>query len=96
MLEESRHVAPFGSVKSPLLPLLNLEGGAKIGEVNGFRFDILGGFSKTDDAHFLLLNGGQAPGDASTRSSRYCVPCTLPSPTLSSVGGMSTNVYAPL
>ncbi len=95
MLEESRHVTPFGSVK-PSFTLVNLEAGAKIGEVSGFRFDILGGFSKTDDAHFLLLNGGQAPGDASTPFIEVLRPvyATLSHSFIG--GGISTNVYAPL
>ena len=95
MLEESRHVAPFGSVK-PSFTLLDLEAGAKIGEVSGFRFDILGGFSKTDDAHFLLLNGGQASGDASNPFIEILRPvyATLSHSFIG--GGISTNVYAPL
>ncbi len=95
MLEESRHVAPFGSVK-PSFTLLNLEGGVKIGEVSGFRFDIRGGFSKTDDAHFLLLNGGQAPGDASNPFIEVLRPVYANLSHSFIGGGISTNVYAPL
>lgn len=66
MMQESRYVSPYGEVK-PSYSIVDMVVGAKIGEVSGFRFDIFGGFKKTDDAHFLILNGqdteeGGAPG----------------------------------
>ena len=95
MMEESRHVAPFGSVR-PSFTLVSLEAGAKIGEISGFRFDILGGFNKTDDAHFLLLNGGQAPSDASNPFIEVLRPVYANLSHSFIGGGISTNVYAPL
>ncbi len=95
MMEESRHVAPFGSVR-PSFTLVSLEAGAKIGEISGFRFDILGGFNKTDDAHFLLLNGGQAPSDTSNPFIEVLRPVYANLSHSFIGGGISTNVYAPL
>lgn len=56
MLRESRYIRPYGTV-NPSYSIVDVEAGARIGEVSGFRFDIFGGFKKTDDEHFLLLNG---------------------------------------
>lgn len=53
MLSESRYVAPT-YVKSSCT-LVDVMGGVKIGEMDGFRFDIFGGYKHTNDAHFLLL-----------------------------------------
>jgi len=80
----------------PSFTLVSLEAGAKIGEISGFRFDILGGFNKTDDAHFLLLNGGQAPSDASNPFIEVLRPVYANLSHSFIGGGISTNVYAPL
>lgn len=55
MMRESRYLAPKTEVKSSF-SVVDIEAGAKIGEVSGFRFDVFGGFKKTDDEHFLVLN----------------------------------------
>ena len=55
LLTESRYVMPFGNVL-PSFSHLDLEAGVKVGELSGFRFDVFGGYRKTDDAHFLVLN----------------------------------------
>ena len=52
---ESRYIQPMASVK-PSFSIVDIEAGAKIGEVPGFRFDIFGGFCKTDDEHFWVLD----------------------------------------
>lgn len=96
MMEESRYVLPMGNVR-PSFSHLDLEAGVKIGEVSGFRFDFFGGFKKTDDAHFLMLNGhsplsGDVPGP-------FIEALTPLYATLSHsfVGGMlQTNILAPL
>lgn len=95
MMKESRHIAPFGNVK-PSFTLVDLEAGAKIGEVSGFRFDIFGGFNKTDDAHFLLLNGGQSPGEEATSFIEVLRPVYATLSRSFVGGGISTNVYAPI
>lgn len=55
MINESRYVSPVWYVK-PSFSIVDLEAGVKIGEAGGFRFDLFGGFKKTDNEHFLLLN----------------------------------------
>ena len=56
IMEESRYILTLNPVKASYTHL-DLEVGTKIGEVSGFRFDIFGGYKKTDDEHFLVLNG---------------------------------------
>ncbi len=56
MMNESRYFLTDEPVK-PSFSHIDLEGGLKIGELNGFRFDIFGGYRKTDDEHFLILQG---------------------------------------
>lgn len=58
MMSESRYIAPMMPVKSSF-SIVDIETGAKIGEASGFRFDIFGGFKKTEDEHFLILNQSQ-------------------------------------
>lgn len=55
MFEESRYILPNEIVK-PSFSIVDIEGGAKITNLEGFRFDIFGGFKHTDDEHFLILN----------------------------------------
>ena len=55
MMNESRYVLIDNPIRASFSHI-DLEGGAKIGELSGFRFDIFGGFRKTDDEHFLVLN----------------------------------------
>ena len=56
MMRESRYIRPYETVKSSY-SVIDITAGAKIGEVSGFRFDIFGGFKKTEDEHFLIMNG---------------------------------------
>jgi hypothetical protein len=58
MIRESRYIRPYGSV-APSYSTFDIDAGAKIGEVSGFRFDIFGGFRKTDDEHFLIPTYGE-------------------------------------
>ena len=55
MMSESRYIAPMIPVKSSF-SIVDIEAGAKIGELSGFRFDIFGGFRKTENEHFFVLN----------------------------------------
>ena len=56
IMEQSRYILTLNPVKASYTHL-DLEVGTKIGELSGFRFDIFGGYKKTDDEHFLVLNG---------------------------------------
>ncbi|NLZ95539.1 MAG: hypothetical protein GX921_06925 [Bacteroidales bacterium] len=54
MYRESRYLLPNTIVKHSNTPIA-IDGGAKIGAVDGFRIDIFGGYKKTKDEHFLVL-----------------------------------------
>ncbi len=60
MFEESRYILPTNIVK-PAFSIVDIELGAKITNLDGFRFDVFGGFKKTDDEHFLILNNYLKP-----------------------------------
>lgn len=72
MMDESRYLQPMLAVK-PSYTRFDITGGAKIGEVSGFRFDVFGGYRKTKDAHFLLLDPvkGTLPPNGFAGSIRY-------------------------
>lgn len=55
MMRESRYILPATSVK-PSFTAIDLSAGAKIGEINGFRFDLFGGYRQTENEHFLIAN----------------------------------------
>lgn len=96
MMEVSRYVFPLGNVR-PSFSYVDLEAGVKIGEVSGFRFDFFGGFSKTDDAHFLLLNGNDPANGDIPGSFIEALKPVYGDLSHSFVGGMvHTNVWAPL
>ncbi len=54
MHKESRYLLPNTIVKHSYTPLA-IDGGIKIGAADGFRIDIFGGYKKTKDEHFLVL-----------------------------------------
>jgi hypothetical protein len=54
MYRESRYLLPNTIVKHSYTPFA-IDGGAKIGAIDGFRIDIFGGYKKTKDEHFLVL-----------------------------------------
>ena len=54
MYRESRYLLPNTIVKHSNTPFA-IDGGAKIGSIDGFRIDIFGGYKKTNDEHFLIL-----------------------------------------
>lgn len=97
VLNESRYIHPAAFVKPSFTPV-NVEAGAKIGELNGFRFDIFGGYKQTDDAHFFTVH--HIPGHSSS------TPDYLFDETLTPVyanfshshigGGMQSTIWSPL
>ena len=54
MYRESRYLLPNTIVKHSYTPFA-IDGGTKIGAMDGFRIDIFGGYKKTKDEHFLVL-----------------------------------------
>lgn len=56
MMGESRYFIATENVK-PSFSIVDIDGGFRIGDVDGFRFDLFGGYRKTDDEHFLVLHG---------------------------------------
>jgi len=55
MLHESPFIQPDKQYDSSF-SLVDVYGGVKIGELDGFRFDIFGGYKMTDNEHFLVRN----------------------------------------
>lgn len=95
IMEESRYVRPLGNI-TPSFSHVDLEAGVRVGEVSGFRFDAFGGYRKTDDAHFLILNGTEPTGGTFGPFNEVLKPvyATL---SHSFIGGMvQTNVWAPM
>ena len=62
MYRESRYLLPNTIVKHSNTPFA-IDGGAKIGAIDGFRIDLFGGYKKTKDEHFLVLNQNVDLGD---------------------------------
>ena len=97
VLNESRYIHPGAFVK-PSFTAVDVEAGAKIGELNGFRFDIFGGYKQTDDAHFFTVH--HIPGHSSS------TPDYLFDETLTPVyanfsqshigGGIQSTIWSPL
>lgn len=55
VMQESRYYKPGVAVK-PSFTYVDVEAGIKMGELEGFRLDVFGGFRKTDDAHFPVMD----------------------------------------
>ena len=55
VMQESRYYKP-GIVVKPSFTFVDLEAGVKMGEIEGFRLDVFGGFKRTDDAHFPVMD----------------------------------------
>ena len=99
MMNESRYMAPMTSVKSSF-SIVDIEAGAKIGEVSGFRFDIFGGFKKTEDEHFLVLSTYTdimpSPDPKPLFVREFLLP-NYANLSHSHIGGMiQSNIWAPL
>ncbi|MGV8963238.1 MAG: hypothetical protein ACOH2V_07645 [Candidatus Saccharimonadaceae bacterium] len=54
MYKESRYIRPNTIVKHSYSPV-DIVAGTKIGAIDGFRIDIFGGYKKTEEEHFLVL-----------------------------------------
>jgi hypothetical protein len=96
MINETRYILPFESVK-PSFSIVDIDAGVKIGEVGGFRFDIFGGFRKTDEEHFLILNGRDVIGGDALGAFREALKPVYGNLSHSHIGGMiQSNIWAPL
>lgn len=96
MMQESRYIRPYGNVK-PSFSIIDIEAGAKIGEVSGFRFDIFGGFKKTDDEHFLILNGFDVIEQDDLGHGREILVPMYGDFSHTHIGGLiQTNIWSPL
>jgi hypothetical protein len=96
MMNESRYFLAFTPV-NPSFSHLDIEAGLKIGELSGFRFDLFGGYKKTEDEHFLILNGRDIIGDDAFGPFMESLKPIYGSLTHSFVGGMiQTNIWSPL
>ncbi len=96
MMNESRYFLSYNSVK-PAFSIVDIDGGVKIGEMNGFRFDIFGGFRKTDDEHFLVHHGQEVIGGDVQGNFREVLSPVYGSLSHSHIGGLfQSNIWAPL
>lgn len=96
MMNESRYFLSYTTVK-PAFSIVDIDGGVKIGEINGFRFDIFGGFSKTDDAHFLVHHGQEVIGGDALGNFREVLSPVYGSLSHTHIGGLfQSNIWAPL
>ena len=96
MISESRYFLPSAPV-NPAFSIVDIDGGIKIGEANGFRFDIFGGFSKTDDAHFLVHHGHEVIGGDTIGNFREILKPVYGNLSYSYLGGLiQSNIWAPL
>lgn len=96
MTQESRYIRPYGSVK-PSFSIVDIEAGVKIGEASGFRFDIFGGYKKTDDEHFLVLNGQDIIGGDAAGPHREALKPFYADLSHAHIGGMiQSNIWSPL
>ena len=55
MMNTSRFIDPFFAPRTrPSFTVIDVTAGVRVGQLDGFRFDIFGGFRQTDDEHFLI------------------------------------------
>ena len=96
IMNESRYILSSTPIRASFSHL-DLEAGTKIGEVSGFRFDIFGGFKKTDDEHFLVLNGSDIVGEDAIGLFVENIKPIYGTLTHSYIGGMiHSNIWSPL
>lgn len=96
MMDESKYFLREEQVR-PSFSHIDLEGGFKIGELSGFRFDIFGGYKKTDDEHFLVLNGSDILDFDIMAPFMETLKPIYGSLSHSFVGGMiQSNIWSPL
>lgn len=96
IMSESRYILTYNPVRASFTHI-DLEAGTKIGEVSGFRFDIFGGFKKTEDQHFLILNGSDIVGIDFIGPFMENLKPIYGTLTHSYIGGMiHSNIWSPL
>lgn len=96
LMSESRYILSYSPVKASYTHL-DLEAGTKIGEVNGFRFDIFAGYKKTEDEHFLVLNGRDVIGGDAVGPFMESLKPIYGTISHSFLGGMiHSNIWSPL
>lgn len=96
MMNESRYFLTEAHV-TPSFSYIDLEAGFKIGELSGFRFDFFGGYKKSDDEHFLVLNGRDFIGDDEPVPFKETLKPIYGNLSHSFVGGMiQSNIWSPL
>lgn len=96
MMKESRYILTLAPVKASFSHI-DLEAGAKIGEISGFRIDVFGGYRKTEDEHFLILTGREIIGGDAFGPFMESLRPIYGTLSHSFVGGMiQTNIWSPL
>lgn len=96
MMDESRYFLLDEPVK-PSFSHIDLKAGFKIGELSGFRFDIFGGYKKTDDEHFLVRNGRSISEKDTFEPFNESLKPIYGNLSHSFIGGMiQTNIWTPL
>ena len=96
MMDESRYFMTYEPVK-PSFSHIDLEAGFKIGELSGFRFDIFGGYRKTEDEHFIVLNGQDIIGGDVLGPFTESLKPIYGTLSHSFIGGMiQSNIWSPL
>ena len=96
LMSESIYILSYNPVKASYTHL-DLEAGTKIGEVNGFRFDIFAGYKKTEDEHFLVLNGRDVIGGDAVGPFMESLKPIYGTISHSFLGGMiHSNIWSPL
>ncbi len=96
IMNESRYILSYVPVKASF-SIVDIEAGVKIGELSGFRFDAFGGYRKTEDEHFLILNGRDLIGGDAFGPFMETLRPVYGSLSHSFIGGMiQSNIWAPL
>ena len=97
MYKETRYLLPNTIVKHSYTPFA-IDGGIKVGEIDGFRIDVFGGYKKTQDEHFFILDSDYNQDNSKTQGiyNEFLYP-VLGELTHSHVGGrLQSNIWSPL
>ena len=96
IMEETRYFLTSNPVRESFTHI-DLEAGTRIGELSGFRFDIFGGYKKTEDEHFLVLNGRDIIDEVTNGPFMETLKPIYGTLTHSYIGGMiNSNIWSPL
>lgn len=96
VMAESRYILSPNPLKASF-SIVDIEGGLNIGSLPGFRFNLFGGYVKTDDEHFLVLNGNESETPEEVGVFKESLKPIYGTLTHSHIGGMlETNIWAPL